>query len=177
MRGAVRDGLSDIGEVEGVAEAAVQFGAQTAVGGVAEEGVGLGDFTGVAAGEAEEVGIGEEVGDLEFGEAVLVGAEDAAGTTEAEVFFGEGKAVGGFFEDLQALLRLVGPGVGEEQAPGGLIAASDAASELMELGEAEPFGVFNDHYVGVGHIHADFDDNGGDEDIQLAIAEVVHGLL
>jgi len=53
-------------------------------------------------------------------------------------------------------------------------AAADASSELVELGEAEAFGVFDDHDGRVGDVDADFDDGGGDEDLRFVFAEAFH---
>jgi len=53
-------------------------------------------------------------------------------------------------------------------------AAADASAELVELGEAEAFGVFDDHSGGVGDVHADFDHRGGDEDLRFVFAEAFH---
>ena len=54
-------------------------------------------------------------------------------------------------------------------------AATDASAELMELGEAEALGVFDYHDGGVGDVDADFDDGGGDEDVEFAAFEAGHG--
>ena len=55
-----------------------------------------------------------------------------------------------------------------------MVTAADASPELVELGEAEALGAFDHHDGGVGDIDADFDDGGGDQDVELAIAEGVH---
>ena len=44
----------------------------------------------------------------------------------------------------------------------------------MELGEAEAFGVLDDHDGGVGDVDADFDHRGGDEDMRFVFAETFH---
>ncbi|CWT61235.1 Uncharacterised protein [Neisseria meningitidis] len=36
----------------------------------------------------------------------------------------------------------------------------------MQLRQAHALGVFDDHQGGIGHIYADFDDGGGDQDVQ-----------
>lgn len=36
----------------------------------------------------------------------------------------------------------------------------------MKLRQAHALGVFDDHQGGIGHIYADFDDGGGDQDVQ-----------
>jgi len=44
----------------------------------------------------------------------------------------------------------------------------------MELGEAEALGVLDDHDGGIGDVHADFDDGGGDENLRFVFAETLH---
>jgi hypothetical protein len=44
----------------------------------------------------------------------------------------------------------------------------------MELGETEALGVLDDHYGRVGHVDTDFDDGGGDEDVDFAALEAAH---
>ena len=56
-------------------------------------------------------------------------------------------------------------------------AAADASAELVELREAEAFGVFDDHDGGVGDVDADFDDRGGDEDLRFVFAEALHDVV
>jgi len=43
--------------------------------------------------------------------------------------------------------------------------AADAAAKLVELGEAEALGVFDDHHGGVGDVDADFHDGCRHEDL------------
>ena len=54
-------------------------------------------------------------------------------------------------------------GIGEEDAVGFVLAASDAAAELVDLGEAETLGVVEDEEVRIWDIDPDFDDGGGYE--------------
>ena len=44
----------------------------------------------------------------------------------------------------------------------------------MELGEAEALGVLDDHDRRLGHVDADLDDRGRDEDLRLAALEALH---
>ena len=53
-------------------------------------------------------------------------------------------------------------------------AAAHATAQLVKLREAEAFGMFDDHDRGVGHVDADFDDGGGDEDIDFAALKAAH---
>ena len=64
------------------------------------------------------------------------------GPRQLEVGLGDDEAVGGFLEDGRGgRRRLVVLGVGEEDAVALVLAAADAAAELVELGEAEALGV------------------------------------
>ena len=114
----------------------------------------------------------DHVEHAEVGEAGLAQAEHVAGAAQAEVGFGDLEAVGGLAQDVEAFLAALGErGLVEQEAAGGLLAATDAAAQLVELGEAEFLGVFDDHDGGFGHIDADFDHGGGDEDAGFAVAE------
>ena len=44
----------------------------------------------------------------------------------------------------------------------------------MKLGQAETVGVFDDHDRGVGHVDADLDNRGGDQNGDTAVCEVGH---
>jgi hypothetical protein len=141
------------------------------VGGVDEGGCLL-------LGELEDVAVAGEVGDAEVGEAGLAGAEELAGAALLEVELSEEEAVLGLGHGVEAEFGFGGDlGAGEEDAEGLGGAATDAATELMHLGEAEAFGVFDDHDGGVGNVDADFDDGGGDEDVEFAAFEAGHGDL
>ena len=56
-------------------------------------------------------------------------------------------------------------------------AAADAPAKLVELGESEALGVFDDHHGGVGHVDADFDDGCRDEDLRFVFAEALHDFV
>jgi len=43
----------------------------------------------------------------------------------------------------------------------------DSATQLVELGQSEAFGVLDHHQRGVGHIHADLDHRGGDQQLDI----------
>jgi hypothetical protein len=53
-------------------------------------------------------------------------------------------------------------------------APADAAAQLVQLRQAQALGVFDDHQAGVGHVHADFDHRGGDQQLQVAGLELGH---
>ncbi|MNX65117.1 hypothetical protein D3C86_961610 [compost metagenome] len=85
--------------------------------------------------------------------------------------FGDDEAVVGGHHDLHAGAGLVGARIGDQHAVGLLGSSADPAAQLVELREAEALGVFDDHHRGIGDVHADLDDRGRDEDVQLAVAE------
>lgn len=104
-------------------------------------------------------------------------AEDVAWAAAVEVFFGDFEAVGGLFEDGEFLACFLVVFVDEEDAVGGVGAASDASAELVELGESEAVGVVDEHDGGVGDVDADFDDGGGDEGVDVVLAEVLDDVV
>lgn len=137
----------------------------------------LGDeFCGGKAGFVDGFAVAEG-GHFEVGDAALFEAEDFAGAAEFEVDFGEGEAAVVFFHCFEAGGFFGVFGGREEEAVGFVGASTDAAAELVELGEAEAFGAFDEHDCGVGDIDADFDDGGGDEEVGFVGGEVAHDLF
>ena len=66
---------------------------------------------------------------------------------------------------------VLGAGVDHQQAIALVLAPADAPAQLVELREAEAFGVLDEHEVGVFHVDADLDDRRGDQRVDLAVAE------
>ena len=60
---------------------------------------------------------------------------------------------------------------------GAVVAAPDAATQLVELGQAETVGAVNDDSVDVGHIQARLDDGGADQHVGLAVGEGDHNVF
>ncbi len=118
-----------------------------------------------------------EAGHFEVWDAALFEAEDFAGAAEFEVDFGEGEAAVVFFHRFEAGGFFGFFGGREKEAVGFVGAATNAAAELVELGEAEAFGAFDEHNGGVGDVDADFDDGGGNEEVGFVSGEVVHDLF
>ena len=133
------------------------------------------EIAGEAFGFAEKVGVQRQFGDAEHGFAGLSCAEQFARAAYGKVFFGDAEAVGGFAHDAQAALCGVAQRwLVHEQAVGLYTAASDSTAQLVQLREAEAFGVFDDHQGGVRHVHADFDDGGGNQQLGFARNESRH---
>ena len=118
----------------------------------------FGEGEGFAAGDFEEIFVADGVGDVEAEVAGLAGAEKFAGAAEEEIGFGDFEAVGGADHGFEAGARFFRHADGADQdAVGFGGAAADASAELVELGQAEAFGVLDDHGGGVGDVDADFD--------------------
>ncbi len=109
------------------------------------------------------------------GVAGLTRSEKFAGTALLEVALGDFKSVrrsNHGFDSLAALASYLL--AGHEDTGRLFLAATDSAAELVELREAEAVGVFDDHGGGVGDVHADFDDRGGDENLDFVAAKLFH---
>jgi len=133
---------------------------------------------GFAAGLLEEFAIAEGIGDVEAEGAGLAGAEEFSRAAELQIGLGDLEAVGGAHHGIEAGAGFVGHADGTDQdAVGFCCAAADASAELMKLGEAETFGVLDDHYGGVGDVDADFHDGGGNQDLDFIFAEALHDIV
>src|SRR5688500_16190150 len=88
---------------------------------------------------SNEFEIAQEVSKFEVGHAALLLAEKFAGATKLHVGFGDFETIVRFFEDAEAFFGFFVFRAGNENAVGFLAAATDAAAELVQLGEAELF--------------------------------------
>ncbi len=127
-----------------------------------------------SAGGFDQLEIGGEVGEAEGRQTALGLAEEFARAPELEVGLGDAETVTGFGEDREALAGFGAAEIGDEHTIGLMGAPADSATELMELGETETFGVFDDHEGGVGDVEADFDDRAGDQPREVAATERGH---
>ena len=78
---------------------------------------------------------------------------------------------GAHCQDVEALLGALG--CGYERAGALLVAAADAAAQLVQLQEAEALGVLDDHERRIGHVDADLDDDCAQQQAAAAAAEDV----
>ena len=84
--------------------------------------------------------------------------EHLAGAAQPQILLGDAEPVLGLAQDREppprhlAERRLV-----QQQAGRGLVAAADAAAQLVQLGEAEALGVLDDHDRRGRHVDADLD--------------------
>lgn len=138
------------------------------------EFAGIDEVLSESAGVLEELQVAYGVGAAERHGAGLAESEDIAGAADLSVFFGEFEAIGGLDECSEAVGGVGGLGIGKEEAVALVGAAADASAELVELGDAEAFGLLDDHDGGIGHVDADFDDCGCNEHLSLAFAKAVH---
>ncbi len=113
----------------------------------------------------------------------LLGAEQVARAAKLEVERRDLEAAAELrvpLEGLDARARVVGQRVGgrdDEVAVRALLAAADAAAELVELREPEEVGAIDDHRVRARDVEAALDDRGRHEDVVAAVDEVEHRLL
>ena len=126
----------------------------------------------------EQLAVADQVSDLEARHPRLAGAEKFAGAAELKIKFGDLETIRGTDHGVEAPFTVVGDlAAGHEYAIRLSGAAADAAAQLMELCQPEALGVFNHHDSGVGHVHADLDDRGGNQNIQLACLKQTHDLV
>jgi len=144
---------------------------------IQQVGVIVKEGEGGVLGVLEEGHIAGEVGDLEGGETMLALAEEIAWAAEPEVLLGDLEAVIGFGHYLESGAGFLAVVIGDQDTVRLMRTASHAASELMELTEAEAVGILDDHDGGVRDIDADFDDGSGDEDMDIACGEGGHNFF
>ena len=155
---------------------AAEFGGKGGVDGKVEAGVLVKDELGVGAGIGKDETVFGEGGNGEgYGKAALLGSFEVSGAAHFHVFFGKLEAVFRGAEKVQALFRFLGNLLApHENAVGAFGTAANAATELVELAEAEAFGTFDDHHRGVWNVDTYFDDGGGNEDVGTSGGESVH---
>lgn len=96
-------------------------------------------------GVLQQLDVHLQVRRVELGQAVLAGAEEAAGAALLQVDLGNLEAVGDDAEGLEPRSRVGVFAVGHQQAAGLQRSPAHPSPELMELVEAGADGVFNDH--------------------------------
>ena len=119
-----------------------------------------------------------DAGDVEAGHAALPRAEHVAFATQFQILLGDAEAIIGLAQDRKPRLgRFAERRLVEEEAGRALGAAADAAAQLMELREAEAFGMLDHHHARLGHVDADFDHGGRDQDASRAGGKARHGAV
>ena len=145
----------------------------SACSGSASAGIARDQLVGPRAGALEQLGVVGQAGDAELGQPALARAEHLPRPAQLEVDLGEPEAValgGDRLEPRQ--LRIP-----EEDADRLVLAAADAAAQLVQLREAVALGGLDQHHGGVGHVDADLDHAGGHQHVGLAGGEGAHRLL
>ena len=116
-----------------------------------------------------------EAGEAEAGRARLARAEHVALAAQAQILLGDAEAVLGLAQDFDPRWRrLAERPLVEQQAARAAGAAADPAAQLMQLREAEPLGVFDDHDRRLRHVDADLDHRRRDQHLRLAALEALH---
>ena len=119
-----------------------------------------------------------DAGDAEAGHAALPRAEHVAFAAQSQILLGDAEAVIGLAQDRKPRFRrLAERRLVEQEAGRALGAAADAAAQLMELREAEAFGMLDHHHARLGHVDADFDHGGRDQDARRAGGKARHGAV
>jgi len=142
------------------------------LGGIASEREGF------LARELQHGAVTQRVGHVKAQLTGLAGAEKFTGTAKLQIGFGNFEAVVGAHHGFQAGAALVGKARrGDENAVRLMRATADATAKLVQLSEAETLGMLDDHDGGVGHVNANFDDRGGNKDLQVIAAESLHDVV
>ena len=144
---------------------------------VRQRGVGGQQGLGLLLGHVEGAGVLHKVCHAQGGQAVLRLPEKVAGAAGLQIIFGHLEPVGGAAEKVQALAHRIVLVIGNEDTAGIRRTAPHPPAQLVQGGQAEPFGVFDDHDGGVGHIHPHLDDGGGHQHIQRSCLEFHHHIV
>lgn len=92
-----------------------------------------------------------------------------ARTAHAHIGFGYHESVGGLCHQFKALSRLFGNlKLRHKYAVALICATAYTSTQLVQLTQAESLGILNQHYCGVGHIHAYFYYSGGYKNLCFA---------
>src|SRR5205807_4112233 len=113
--------------------------------------IAVDDLEGAPPCPLHQLDVVREAGQLQVGHAGLLDVEEGSLPPEPQVLVGELEAVSGPGERVEpgpGLLVLLVALV-EEEAGGRVLAASDPATELVELGQPEPLRVLDEHDRGV----------------------------
>src|SRR5216684_1057846 len=109
--------------------------------------------------------------------AVLSRAEQLPHPPDSHVLFGELEAVVDLSHEIQPLETRVRGIVRQQQAVALGRAAPDTASKLVQLRQPETVRALDHHDRGVGHVHADLDDGGCNQDLDLAGDKTPHDIV
>ena len=120
--------------------------------------VAVEDEAGVVMSDRDQLGMGGEICEPQGRQAALPCAQHLAGAAQLEILLGNAKPVIGFAQGGEPLPRhLAQRRLVQQQASRGLVAAPDAAAQLVQLGKAKALGVLDDHDRRRRHIDPDLD--------------------
>ena len=133
----------------------------------------IGGLTGVC----QHFHIGGEVCQRELRQTMLPLPEEVTGTPELQILLCYLKAGIGTAHGAQPHPGVRALGVGDQNTGGGHISPADPPPELVQLAEAEPLGIFDEHYDGVRHIDPDFHHSGGHQQVDLSGLKAAHNFI
>ena len=140
--------------------------------------VGIQNGCGIPIGAVNQAHVAQPFGELDGAQTALGGTQHIARATQSEIFFRYFKSIQCAAENFQLLpARFAGSGFGEQDAITLVLAAADTPTQLVQLREPEGIRIIDNHEVGIRYIHTDFHHCGGDENVELPLAERLHHLI
>jgi len=127
-------------------------------------------------GESDKFKIGK-IGKLERGKTVLEGGEGFAGAASGKIVIGNFLTIRIFGEEFETGKSFVVVRFGKEIAITFGIPPPYSTPKLVELGQTEPIGGLDNNSGSVGNIDANFDNWGGDKNIDLIALEFLNDLV
>ena len=102
----------------------------------------------------DQIEVVHQIAKAEWGQTALLLAQQFARPAQFQVRLGDAESVRRLLQNFQALPRLLGFRVGNQDAISDSCAPTpDASAQLMQLRQTEPFRVFDEHDGRVRHIH------------------------
>ena len=109
-----------------------------------------------------------------IGLARLTCTEKRSWSTEREIGFGDFKPISSFGEHFEPFIMRARGFAWHEETVGLMFGSPDTTAELMQLSQAEAFGLFDQNDTGIRDVDTDFDDGGGDENVVFSFFEIMH---
>ena len=100
--------------------------------------------------------------------------EEITGTPHGQILFRDFESALRFCHHFQSFHCIVIGSVGDKNTVALCISTSDASSQLMQLRHAESIGILNDDERRIGYINTNFNNRGGNENIDFAFGERSH---
>ena len=118
--------------------------------------------------------IAHQVGNVQFRQTMLPCSKDFARTAKLQVFLCYDESVRRVHHDFIPLSCNFGVFAAQKNTMRLQVTSSYTAPQLMKLGQAEPFAVFNDHDRSIGHVDTHFDNYGGNQNINFSACKPKH---